>query len=350
MGKFIHSADWHIGATCTVPGITYERQLEVIDRIIDLAVERNISTVIVSGDVFDVDEPDPVIKEAFLQRVLSYDRMGIRLLVIRGNHDTSTVDRSAIRYLAHMTDHGVFKHSVFAERTQYVRVGDTIFILLNHRPRFFKEDIEDALQALHRGSLQVECKNTVLVAHECIQGALSDTNYRMHGEAIPVSIGSQIPETNVTYVALGDIHQKQRMAPRAFYPGAPVQVKFGDSWPKGVLVVDTETPDNPEFVPITSKRLVKIVADGDILPVIPEDAFVKFVASVAQANAAQEAGLLTDDVVKFEATKETVAIEYTQQLDLQGKVLAGLEQMLQAEELELGKREAVALFSAAGLV
>lgn len=345
---FLHTADWHLGASSFL-GTDHERQLQVVDRIIDLAIDRGIQIVCVSGDVFDTNEPDPIAKEAFLQRVLSYDRMGIRLLVIRGNHDTSTTDRSAIRYLAHMTDYGVFKHSVFAERTQYVRVDDTIFILLNHRPRFFKEDIEDAIQALHRGSLAVSCKHTVLVAHECIQGALSDTNYRMRGEDIPVSIGEHVPETTCTYVALGDIHQKQRMAPRAFYPGSPLQVKFGDTWPKGVLIVDTDDPDNPEFVPILSKRLVKIVADGDILPVIPEDAFVKLVASVAQANAAQEAGVLTPDVVKYETTKETVAIEYTQQLDLQGKVLAGLEQMLQAEELELGKREAVALFSAAGL-
>lgn len=354
MTRFIHSSDWHLGASKFLGEDYLDRQLGVIDSIVDLAVARGIDTIVQAGDVFDVDEPDSREKEAFLDRVLAYDRMGIKLLCIRGNHDMSSMTgRTAIRYLAHMTDHGVFKHSVFAERTQYVRVGDTIFILLCHNPRYFKAEAEAAIAKLRTGSLIVPYKHLVLVCHEAIKGAVSDTNYRMtHGSDVPgLDVGEvTLDDPGLTYTAIGDIHIRQRVAPRTYYCGAPLQVKFGDQWPKGVLIVDTDNPDNPEFVPIPSKRLVRVEMKEGEAPSIPENAYVKLVASAAAVAEARQAGTITEDVVRFEAIKEQTALEYKETLDLQGRVLSGLSQLLtDAEDLDLGKREAVALFSAAGL-
>jgi exonuclease SbcD len=353
MTRFIHTSDWHIGASKFVGDGYLDRQLSVIDTIVAVAQERGIDTIVVAGDVFDVEQPEPHEREALLDRILAYDRKGIRILCIRGNHDQgSMTGRTAIRYLSHMSDHGVFKNCVFAERTQYVRVRDTVFLLLCHNPRFFQEECARAIHNFKRSSLNVPHTHFVVVAHEAIKGSVTDTNYRMtDGSEIPLDVGESVPDSqDVAYWAFGDIHIRQRLGPRAFYCGAPLQVKFGDAWPKGVLVVDTENPGNPEFVTIPSRRLVKVrVVEGEV-PVFPEDAHIKLVAAPTVYTEMRDQGTLPDNIARLEAVKDTVAIDYAQTLDLPSKVMAGLEQLLSdPADLDLGKREANALFSATGL-
>lgn len=351
--KFIHTADLHVGASKFLGPEYLERQFGVYDAIIDLAVSRGINTIVVAGDIFDTDEPEEHEKELFLERLLAWDAMGIRILAIRGNHDQSNMQgASAIRYLAHMSDHGVFNH-VFAERTQYVRVGDTIFMLLCHKPRYFRDDFYGAIRALKTSTLVPEHKYCVAVVHECLKGSISDTNWRMKdGVDVPlVEAAETVPEHDLTYIAIGDIHIQQQMGPRAFYSGAPMQVKFGDQERKGVLIVDTEDPGNPEFVQITSKRLIKVVADSledFATKPKPEDAHVKMVASPKVFKEAVEAGL-ADGITRFEAVRDTKALDYKSQLDLPSKVLHGLSQHLTGEDLELAKREAASLFSQVNL-
>ncbi len=357
--RLIHSADWHFGASPfldpTHQGKHLERSLGVYDAIVDLAVERGINTIVVAGDLFDVDEPSPREAELFLERMLAYDRMGIRILAIRGNHDQSdTQGRTAIRYLDRMTTAGVFTHSVFTETTKWERVGDTLFLLLCHRPRFFHEDLGKALADLREGSMAVPFKDLVIVMHETVRGAVTDTNWRLkdgvdvppldHGETIPDIQGS-------VYFAVGDIHIHQRLGRTAFYSGAPMQVKFGDQAPKGVLIVDTDDPSNPEFVAIESKRLVRVVEDANgVLPAIPEDVFTKIVASPEAYAAAAEAGLITEDAVRFEAMKKpTSTLTYAAGMDLAAKVYSGLEALLTGDDLVLAKNEAHAVFSGANV-
>lgn len=354
MTTFVHTSDWHIGGSSALKEEALPRQLQVLDAIADTALARGIEVVVMAGDVFDVDTPTEVEQMALLERVLAYDRAGLRLLCIRGNHDHGSMGdggRTAIRYLAHMSDHGVFRGSVFAERTQYVRHGDTVFVLLCHRPRYFHEDSLAALTALRSSSLVVDCRHVVMVCHEGIRGSITDTNYRMaSGADVPVmSTGETVPDYDVTYWAIGDIHQKQRVAPRAWYCGAPLQIHFGDAHPKGVLVVDTDNPDAPEFVPIESKRLVRVHIQDAENVVIPENAHVKTVGTLKSFNEARERGLITDAVVKFEVVKEDVIIEYQKSLGLRERVTTGVQQLLEGEDLELGLRELSAVFSAAGV-
>lgn len=351
--KFVHTSDLHIGASKFLGDDYLDRQLGAIDTIVAFAQERGIDTIVVAGDIFDVEQPEPKEREALLERLLAYDRMGVRFLVIRGNHDQgSMTGRTAIRYLAHMTDHGVFKHSVFAERTQYVRVGDTVFLLLCHNPRYFQEECAKAIHNFKRSSMSVPHQNFVVVAHEAIKGSVTDTNYRMSdGAEIPLDVGETVPDQpDVTYWAFGDIHIRQRLGQRAFYCGSPIQTKFGDSWPKGVLVVDTDKPGTPEFVAIPSRPLVKVVVNPGETPEFPENAHIKLVAPPTVYADMRDQGVLPENIARIEAVKDTVALDYAKALDLPSKVFAGLEQMLpDTTELDMAKREASALFSAAGV-
>lgn len=348
--KILHTGDLHIGASKILGEGYLERQIEAVDAIMNLALDRNIETVVIAGDIFDNESPDAHEHEAFLQRMIAYDQMGLRILAICGNHDQGHAGRrTAIRTLAQLTDQGVFKKSVFTETTKYVRVEDTIFTLLVHRPRFFHEDCGEAISKLKSGSVVVDHKHLVMVIHETIKGSVTDTNWRLtSGVNVPeLAIGETIPEHNVTAWMAGDIHIMQRLGPRAYYSGAPLQVKFGDAPHKGVLIWDTENPENPEFVEIQSKKLLKVIAHGGMLPEIPQDVYVKFVATSDVITQARSEG---HDITKFEVVKQDAILNYQANLDLAGKVFAGIDQLLQdADENALGKREAAALFTAAGV-
>lgn len=346
--KFIHTSDWHVAASKFLGSTYLDRQLGVLDAIAETALDRGVNVIVVAGDIYDNNEPDPEEQERFLERILAYDRMGLTILAIRGNHDTSSHAKSSLRTLDHMCDYGVFSHSVITETTKWVRVQDTLFLLLCHRPRFFQEDLEAELRRLAESSVVPPHKHVVAVVHETFRGTITDTNWRLqHGEDVkPLDVGETIPNLNLTYVAAGDIHICQRISDRAWYSGAPLQVKYGDRYPKGVLLVDTDDPDSPEFIPIHSKKLVVVHAREDgTIPVPEEDVHVKVFASPKVYAAAREQGHIPEGT-RFQAVKDDVTLAFAN-TDLRSKIMEGLEQILTGEDLDIAKREAQAVLAQA---
>jgi DNA repair exonuclease SbcCD nuclease subunit len=94
----------------------------------------------------------------------------------------------------------------------------------------------------------------VAVMHEAVSGAKTDTGFVLPKKRSQIHLNFFMEE--VCYWALGDIHQCQTIHPTAWYPGSPHQVNFGELDNKGVLIVDTDNPENPRFVPIESEPLV----------------------------------------------------------------------------------------------
>jgi DNA repair exonuclease SbcCD nuclease subunit len=82
----------------------------------------------------------------------------------------------------------------------------------------------------------------VVVAHEAVKGSQTDNGYVLNSK---LHLDEALA---VTYWALGDIHLTQRILSNAFYSGAPYQVDFGEGIEKGVLLVDTEAPTEPQFI------------------------------------------------------------------------------------------------------
>ena len=308
--KFLHCADIHIGAPAYVPD-NLARTEKVIHDIFSIAAERNIKTVVIAGDLFDIAYPTNE-EQHFLERtLLGYDAAGFNILAISGNHDLiDQTGETAIRYLAIMGDQTRFHNSVIVERTTYHQIDDTIFILLVHRTKKFREDLDKAINDLKDASVELNYKHVVVVAHELIKGSLMDNNHKSkHGDLLQDT-------PFVTYFALGDIHVSQRIGLRAYYSGAPLQIKFGDDAKKGVLIVDTDNPDHPEFVPIISKQLVIATSKEDI----PEDSYVKLKA----AKLDLENQDLPDNVLKTEYAREDV--ELTLNIDEEGKLKTSVVQ------------------------
>lgn len=331
--RFVHTADIHFGGSRVLPRYL-ERQEAAFDQIFDVAYDQNISTVVIAGDLFDEAEPDAETRDLVERKLLEYDAAGFTILLIPGNHDL--VDRSgytAIHYLSMLYEHGRLRNSVITERTRYVQVGDTVFCLLVHPRGGFTEACRKAVIDYHASGIRVDADNFVMVAHETIRGSQTDIKLQ-NGDYFCLETGVERPDSslNVTYWALGDIHKMQSVGPRAFYSGAPLQIKFGDDWPKGVLVVDTEDPDNPKFADIETNQLVK-ASPGEEVPV---NAYVKLLVK----NKTEILSEKTPNVVRWEVDSKKTTLTLDINSSLKDKLIDGVKQQgADGEVLEIALEE-----------
>lgn len=318
--RFVHTADIHFGGSRYLPDYL-ERQEEAFDQIFDVAAEQGIDVVVIAGDLFDESEPDADTRDLVQRKILEYDAAGFTILLIPGNHDL--VDRSgytALHYLSMLSEHGRLRNSVVTEYTRYVLVQDTVFCLLVHGKGEFTSACEKAVNEYYQSSIETGAKHFVMVAHETVRGSQTDVQLKT-GEYYRLEHGEEAPDSSlaVTYWALGDIHKTQTVGPRAFYSGAPMQIKFGDDWPKGVLVVDTEDPDNPKFADIETNQMVR-AAPGEKVPL---NSYVKL-------RVKKKSDLLTTERpsnvvrVELEPSKTTLSLDVDS--SIKEKLIEGVKQ------------------------
>ena len=324
--RFVHTADLHFGGSKILPRFL-ERQEAAFDQIFDVAFDQNISTVVIAGDIFDEAEPSAEARDLVERKLLEYDAAGFTILLIPGNHDL--VDRSgytAIHYLSMLSEHGRLRNSVFTERTKYVQVGDTVFCLLVHGRGEFSEACRRAVIDYHESGVKVDADHFVMVAHETIRGAQTDIKLKT-GDYYRLETGEERPDTSldVTYWALGDIHKAQAVGPRAFYSGAPLQIKFGDDWPKGVLVVDTEDPDNPKFADIDSNQLVKAAPGEEV----PRNSYVKLKVK----NKTDILSEKSPNIVRWEVDSKKASLTLDVNSSLRDKLIEGVKQQGAEEDV-----------------
>ena len=325
--RFVHTADWHIGANRRLPNYLL-RQEEMIDSVFDVAYDHNIKVVVVAGDIFEDPDTTQDERDLVARKLLEYDNCGFHILMIPGNHDlVNATGYTAIHWLATLYSHGKLKNSVVTEATTFLTIEDTVFCLLCHRKHHFSDDSKTAVTGFSTASLQIPHKHFVVVAHETIRG--SQTDIRVSDGFYRLPSGEEAPDVNlpVTYWALGDIHKVQSVTPNAFYSGAPLQTKFGDTWPKGVLVVDTDTPTDPKFVHINSNQLVRATVGS----VIPPNSYVKWVLSSKEE--------LPESVPSNVVSIEISSKENSLSLDIDGtlgdKLMAGVKQQGASDEEQL---------------
>tara|TARA_R100000656_G_scaffold104176_1_gene76133 strand:+ start:158576 stop:159607 length:1032 start_codon:yes stop_codon:yes gene_type:complete len=316
--RFLHTADIHFGASLWLPD-SLERHEEMFDNIFDIAYEENVEVVVIAGDLFDTSDPPREVRELVQRKVLQYDEAGFHVLVIPGNHDLVTKGgETALAQLAELYQFGRLRNSVITEKTMFHQIGDTLFCLLSHGRDSFKDACRKAVESVSESSLSLPHRHFVVVCHETIRGSLSDVKLP-DGSYYKLKDGEEAPDgaLPVTYWALGDIHMHQKVGRNAFYSGAPLQLKFGDAWPKGVLIVDTDHPTEPKFVPVSSVQLAKVRPNETA----PPNSHVKLVA-----KSKEDLGDVKANVVKIQVDTTAADLTLNMDDDLQSLIVEGVQQ------------------------
>ncbi len=86
--RFIHTADWHIGALRSgLPDDYLARAYDMIEQIIKVTKEQSDGVLVVAGDLFHHKIVTDAERNLLLKALLKMERMGIFTLMINGNHD-----------------------------------------------------------------------------------------------------------------------------------------------------------------------------------------------------------------------------------------------------------------------
>lgn len=268
--RFLHTADLHFGSSSRIlpNNLNLKRQEIAYDEIYEIAEKNNIKVIVSAGDLIHRKDPDRPTRDLILRKVLEYDKKGFRTILLEGNHDSVDAKASNIHFLSLLHKAGKLKNTMVVElQNKIVSYADGAFIIM---PVFSEIELQKMINRLEGK----EYKWIVCILHTDISGAISDTGY-------PLKKGWDLKRVKnidrINYYALGHIHRYQRVnLPNCFFSGAPIQHNFGDTLPKGVLIVDTDDPNNPEFVALKKPEPFFLIRNGEQ---IPDNGYIKLLTN-----------------------------------------------------------------------
>jgi hypothetical protein len=227
MVRFLHTADWQLGLKLAF--IAGDRgaaarleRFEVVRRLATLAKERDVSVVLVAGDVFD----DNAVGRDTLQRardVLALFKP-IPVLLLPGNHDAASPD-SVLRRL----DAGAHVYALVGREPWDGVPGLRVYPCPLQR----RHERDDPTR--HLPARAPEDSIRVAMAH----GGLLDFD---ESETVNRIDWRAILDKGFDYLALGDWHGTLRWGPRVWYSGTPEPTRFKEKRPGHALIVEIDGP------------------------------------------------------------------------------------------------------------
>lgn len=315
--RFIHTADLHIGDSWKILPQDYLRRQELmLDNIYRVAYKEGIKTIAIAGDLFHRKDPTRECRDMILTKILKYDKY-FRTIIMEGNHDSVDATASNIHFLKILYDKKRFKNTIIVElENKVVPVEDGAFLVMP----IFNEN------KLIKMASEVRSKYKWLVAmiHSTTVGVRSDTNW-------VAQTGWDMQQVQgINYYAFGHIHKFQRLGiPNAFQSGSPIQHKWSDQLPKGILVVDTDKPKTPKFVSLA--KVVKPLYTVKENDEIPSYGYVRLITNKNTLGRD-----LPSNVVGTERDLSDIKIvEYAGELD----PIAGLNEHLASDGLTIEEQK-----------
>jgi DNA repair exonuclease SbcCD nuclease subunit len=269
MPTFLHTSDLHLNALRRFSQFYLGRAKACLRHIQNIAEDREVDFIVVAGDIYDRRDITHA-ERLLLSEWLAECRVPV--VMVSGNHDkrSAEVGDTCLSYLSAFAQR-LGNHLVHdGEPRVYERFG--CYLVLMPYQGWMDQELFLIVQAL----LEDYCTNpdlpVVVVLHEAVQGCKTDVGLSIT-KANQIRIDNNLP--SVTYWAMGDMHICQSLLDCAWYSGSPHQTRFDEVAEKGVLIVDTNRPADPEFVPVPSIPLRIVTEELEDWPP-PEEALIQF--------------------------------------------------------------------------
>lgn len=251
MSGILATGDWHVGS-----GLEYGRtpadrladQEQVVERIVDLALEHDVDTLVIAGDVWHRRRPTPA---ELLAVARPLRRLRIEstcdIVAIAGNHCVESADGPiAIELLEDVLD--VYKQPAVVQ----TRAGALALLpwtpvsrLVAARNGGDRDDSHAlAAQLLVEVARDLRSQvdgHLVLVLHWSISGASTPTGIQTDEFREVVVPASELSALGYDAIVCAHIHRHQFMCedPPFFYVGSPAPVDFSEqSTPHGCVLLE----------------------------------------------------------------------------------------------------------------
>ena len=276
--KVLHVSDLHIGKR--VDGISMlDDQRYILRQILDIAEKRQVSVLLIAGDVYDKASPSAeavTVFDAFLTDAVA---AGLRVLAIPGNHDSA----ERIAYAQGLLEkQGVCLPPVYAGEVERVELEDEhgpveFWLLPFLKPgdvrRFFPdEEIGDDYSAALRAVLGAcaidQGKRNIVLSHQLVTAYgtapdRADDEIKLGGmDNVDVSVYDAFD-----YVALGHVHRPQRVGRDTVrYSGSPLKYSFSEArYGKSVALIELgEKKPSDDVGECVSFELIPLVPLHDV--------------------------------------------------------------------------------------
>ena len=276
--KVLHISDLHIGKR--VNGMSMlDDQRYILRQILDIAEKRQVSVLLIAGDVYDKASPSAeavTVLDAFLADAVA---AGLRVLAIPGNHDSAV----RIAYAQGLLEkQGVCLPPVYAGEVERVELEDEhgpveFWLLPFLKPgdvrRFFPdEEIGDDYSAALRAVLGAcaidRGKRNIVLSHQLVTAYdtapdRADDEIKLGGmDNVDVSVYDAFD-----YVALGHVHRPQRVGRDTVrYSGSPLKYSFSEArYGKSVALIELgEKKPGDDVGECVSFELIPLVPLHDV--------------------------------------------------------------------------------------
>ena len=248
--RILHTSDWHIGRTFH-GNSTLENLGVVLDAMVQIVRDEQVDVVVVAGDVFDSATPAAENYEVLTRTLRGLREAGAQVILTSGNHDSATrlgfnagfTGLAGIHIITRQELHD--QPIVIDDEHGPVRFYGIPYLepalLRHHYPDETLKTHEQVLGFV-MGRIRASAKKqrSVVISHAFITDVpASDVERDISSgglDLVPLSVFD-----GPDYVALGHIHGRAQLSPRAHYSGAPLHYSFGEgSKPRGVYIVDLD--------------------------------------------------------------------------------------------------------------
>lgn len=254
MVRILHTADWHLGKIVNEFSMI-EDQRYLLNQLIKQIDEQQVDVVIMAGDLYDRSLP-PKEAVSLADEILTtiVQKLGVSVLVIAGNHDSS----ERIEYGSRLfTQNKLFIEGTLKDNIRKVTINHVNFYLLPFcDPAYVREKTQQPhirnMEDVTHYQIELIKKDwnplevNVLIAHGYIINGTPDSVEASDSER-PLSIGTAeyVPVgilEHFDYVALGHLHKPQKVKHEKIrYSGSLLKYSKSEAnHKKQVTLVDIE--------------------------------------------------------------------------------------------------------------
>jgi len=233
--KFLHAADVHLDSPLhgleRYEGAPVEElrgaTRRAFDNLVDLAIEEEVSFVLLAGDLYDGDWKDYNTGLYFIQRMDWLREAGIRVFIVAGNHDAASQITRQLRLPDNVTLFSTSKPETVVLEKPCVAV---------HGQGFARSEVTDDLSSAYPQANH-DLFNIGLL-HTCLDGKPGHEPYA------PCTVDG-LRSKGYHYWALGHVHTREVISqdPWIVFPGNIQGRHVRETGPKGctlVTVIDGE--------------------------------------------------------------------------------------------------------------
>lgn len=238
--RFIHSSDLHLGKRFgqfegDLPGRLREARHQAIGKLAAQARDNGADTILLAGDTFDTETPDPSVRRQALSEMRNH--APIRWVILPGNHDSLLAAQLWEIIKSEAPDNVILA----LEPNPIDLPGDVVVLPAPCSARRPGRD----LTAWMDDASSPEGAIRLGLAHGAVQSFSEDDN------GLDVIAPDRAHRARLSYMALGDWHGRIEINPRTYYSGTPEPDRFKHDRPGEALLVAIDSPlALPQVTPI----------------------------------------------------------------------------------------------------